>query len=111
MIPLIIATFCSSSFGFVVKYAQARGRNLLAVGAVNYITASVVNALMAFSKGNVIPGRHTLMIGLMGGLFYINAFLLVVSSTRLKGVSITSAMIRLSVVIPVIFSIFKITGK
>lgn len=106
MIPLIIATIFSSSFGLVVRYAQGRDRNLLAVGAINYITAAVVNALIAISNRSLIPSRATLIIGFLGGIVYVISYLLLVPSIRLKGVSITTAVVRLSILIPVIFSIF-----
>ena len=51
MIPLLLSTLFSAAFGLVVRYAQRRNCNLLAVGAINYLTAALVHiALVWFTE-------------------------------------------------------------
>lgn len=104
MIPLVIATLTSSLFTLTVKYSQMNRLCLYTVGAVNYTTATLI--FLAISLPSGFPEGFTLIVGAIGGMAIVTAYFLLVGLMQLRGVSITSAVIRLSVLLPVLFSIF-----
>ena len=103
MLALMVSTIASSLFGLTVKYAEHRSRHLLAVGAVNYCTAAVVYWIATL--GESPPSRVTWVLGIMGGIAYVTAYLFLVRVVRRKGISISAAVVRMSVLFPVISSI------
>ncbi len=106
MIALVLATFFSASFSLVVRHAQRRGRNLWAAGAINYAVASLFHLARHLQVGGPLAGsRSTLIIGLLGGLAYVGSYFILFPAMSLRGVSITTAVLRLAVVVPIAVSI------
>jgi len=103
---LILQILFSSSFALIVKHSQASGRNLLVVGATNYTVAAVAAALSVIYKGDFEFSDATLVIGILGGIAYVVSFFFLMNVVRLSGISITWAIVRLSVLVPILFSIF-----
>lgn len=101
MLSLLLATLFSAGFGLIVRDAQARRRDLWAVGATNYVFASLFHLVRALANGAPAPTPATLMVGFLGGLAYVGSYAVLVPMMRLRGVSITTAVLRLSVVIPI----------
>jgi len=101
MLPLALATFFSASFALWIRFAQKRGANLTAVGAVNYLTAALVNAILAIASGLRAPHGASLAIGIGGGLVYATAFFLLHGLMKQRGVSVTAAISRLSMLVPI----------
>lgn len=101
MIPLLLATFFSSSFGLVVRYAQGKKCNLIAVGALNYLAAALFHAARALLNGNNSPAPATLIIGALGGVAYVSSYFMFLPVLKMRGVSISTALLRLSVLIPI----------
>lgn len=105
MIVLLLSTLFSAAFGLVVRYAQRRNGNLLAVGALNYLTAALFHVALRASEGIVPPSPPTWRIGILAGIAYVTAYFFLVPFMKLRGVSIATAVVRLSVLIPVVFSV------
>lgn len=101
---LMVSTIASSLFGLTVKVAERRSCHLLAVGAVNYCTAALVYRIATWGEGP--PSRATWVLGIMGGVAYVTAYLFLVRVVRFKGISISTAVVRLAVLFPVVFSVF-----
>jgi len=106
MFFLILQILFSSSFGLIVKHSQASGRNLLVVGAINYTVAALAAALSVIHKGDFQFSNATCVIGILGGVAYVVSYFFLMNVIKLSGISITWAVIRLSVLVPVLFSIF-----
>jgi drug/metabolite transporter (DMT)-like permease len=105
MLVLIAATLFSAAFSLIVRDAQLRGRNLWAVGAVNYMTAATIH-LARWGLSPVSPiSPTTLLLGAFGGLVYSGSYLLLFRFMQTRGVSVATAILRLSVIIPVALSI------
>ncbi len=104
MLALLLSTILSSCFSLIIRFAQRRKDNLYAVGAVNYLTAAAFHGVWALSSGGGFD-LETIGIGAFGGLSYSTAFLLILPFMRLRGVSVSAAMIRLSIVIPLGFAL------
>ena len=105
MIPLLLSTLFSAAFGLVVRYAQRRRCSLLAVGAINYLTAALVHVVLRAPKGIVDSSPLTWKIGILAGVAYVTAYFFLFPFMKLRGVSISTAVVRLSVLIPMVFSV------
>jgi drug/metabolite transporter (DMT)-like permease len=105
MIILVLAAVFSAGFGLLIRVAQGMGANLVAVGAANYLTAAAVNAALFLLGGGLPPRGTTVAIAVGGGACYAMAFFLVYRLTRQRGASITGAVMRISTLIPVAFSL------
>jgi multidrug transporter EmrE-like cation transporter len=105
VLALVLSTVFSACFGLGIRTAQGLGANLTAVGAVNYVTATLLNLCLALAAGSPAPGPLGFAIGVPGGITYATAFFAVYLLTRYRGASVTGAVMRLSSVIPVAASL------
>jgi drug/metabolite transporter (DMT)-like permease len=105
MLLLVITSIVSSGFGLLVRYSQRRGCNLFAVGAVNYISASLFHGVLVLAFG--LPSLHapTIWIGALGGISYSLTYMLFLRFMSLRGLSITAVIMRMSVVVPLFFAL------
>ena len=95
-----------SGFGLLLKDAKNRGHRLNPIGLVNYSTAFILACFLAFQEGNLGFTRLTFAFGLANGASYVLGFVLVVAGIRMIGIIVTTAAIRLSMIIPIILSVF-----
>lgn len=105
VIFLTLHILFTSSFGLIVKYAQQKRGHLLAVGATNYIWAALLglgSALFSWTR----PSLSTVAIGALGGVAYVVSYLFLIRAMNFTGISIPTAIVRLSVLVPVLASIF-----
>ena len=105
MLALALSTLFTACFGLGIRTAQGLGANLTAVGAVNYLTAMLVNLALAAATGSLRLRPVGLAIALAGGATYASAFFLVFRLTRSRGAAVTGAVMRLSSVVPVAVSL------
>lgn len=95
----------SVAFGHVMKWALRRNCGLVAVGAVNYVVAAALSLAFALLGGSVGLTPLGIGIGLVGGLSYVVSYYFYYQSIRLTGVSVSTAVVRLSVLPAVVASI------
>lgn len=106
MVALVLATAFSTGFGLVVRGAQGRGHNLWLVGLVNYIVASSFHLVRHMSQGGgATVNPSTVALGAVVGLAYSASFAATLPMMRMRGVSISTAVIRLSVIIPILVAV------
>jgi len=103
MLALAIAILCSTSFSLIIRHTQRAGQDQLAIMALNYLAAAGT-ALACSGQWRLSP--PTWHIGIAGGCIFIVTYLLFIQSLDLKGVAIANAVTRLSVLIPVLGTIF-----
>ena len=80
----------------------------MAVGAVNYATAAgvyLIAAGVARLSGIPLPDLPTALLGVATGLLYVLAFTFIIRLQGARGISVSAAAIRLSVLFPVVASI------
>ncbi|MBI1926727.1 EamA family transporter [Candidatus Poribacteria bacterium] len=113
MIALLLHILFSTAFGLIVKDSQVRGRNLWAVGTVNYIIAAIGASIYLVRLGMAAPNfapyqfsQPTLIVGVLAGVGYVVSYFFLLAVVKQDGISVTMAVVRLSVMIPVVFSIF-----
>jgi drug/metabolite transporter (DMT)-like permease len=103
MLSLAVAIFATSAFALIIRHTQRLGLNQMAVMAVNYVVAALGG--LAVTVGHWHVSAPTLHIGLLGGVIYVTTYLFLIHSMDLKGVAIANAIVRLSVLIPIVMSI------
>lgn len=97
---LLAATIvANTSFALILRAAQKRQANALAVGLVNYVFATALYLTVGLST--MPEGSLTAVgYGVVGGCFNVAIFLLLLSAMTIRGVAISVAMVRLAVVVP-----------
>lgn len=106
MIALVVNILFTVAFFHVIRSAQSKGRNVMLVAVVNYLVASPVCLLLSFSQGNLTLSTATLFWGTIQGVCFIGTYYLLCTSMSISGMAIATAILRLSVVIPVLASVF-----
>ena len=76
MIALIIHIVFWGAFFHVIRSSKARGCNMMVVGAVNYLLASLVCFGISMVEGNLSLSRVTLLWGCAQGVAYVTGFYL-----------------------------------
>jgi drug/metabolite transporter (DMT)-like permease len=105
VIPLVVSTVFSACFSLVMRFAQGKRCDLIAVGAVNYLTAAAIHWGIALASGTAAASPPSLGIGALGGLAYVTAFFFLYPLMRARGVSVTAAILRISVLVPIAVSV------
>lgn len=105
MIALVVNIIFTVAFFHVIRTAQSRGRNVMLVAVVNYLVASPVCFLLSLSQNNLTLSGPTLFWGSVQGICFIGTYYLLCTSMSVSGMAIATAILRLSVVIPVLASI------
>lgn len=109
MPALALSILASTLFSLTIKVAHRRGCTLLAVGATNYLTAALIylaaSAVTLVRLGFRLPSAQTLLLGVGTGVLFVAAFVLIAELQERKGISITTAALRLSVLFPVAASL------
>lgn len=105
MLALAIAVLSTSTFALIMRHTQRRGRDQMAVMAVNYVVASSAGFALAHGVGAWHVSPPTLRIGLVAGIIYVTTYVLILHSMELRGVAIANAVIRLSVLVPIVAAV------
>ncbi len=105
MIALVVNIIFTVAFFHVIRSAQARNRNVMLVAVVNYLVASPLCFLLSYSQGNLFLSADTVFWGSVQGVCFIGTYYLLCTSMSISGMAIATAILRLSVVIPVLASI------
>ena len=107
MHDLVLYILCGLIFMQTLRYAQRRGATDYVAGAVNYALAAVIclALLAAFAAGRAMPALWPAAgLGAVCGASYFGQFLLLLVSYRLAGVGITTAVMSMGVVVPILLS-------
>ncbi len=117
---IFLCIFCSSIILIVFKLATNQKLDIFKVIMVNYLVASAPGILFSFPTDHSV--REILDVlpwAAIIGFLFITIFFLVGRTTAVSGMAITSIASKMSVVVPVLFSIiyykeatdlFKISG-
>ena len=98
---MLLSIIFGASFGNLMRLAQARRRNIWWVGATNYAMAAGL-ALAWWAVTSRAPLLSALaVLGVCAGLALAGAYFLMNAALICAGVGVTTAVDRLSIVIPV----------
>ncbi len=107
MITLILSIICSTSIYLTFKIAEQQKIANFPIILINYFIAAILGfSLNFYNNGNlsITIGSWLPMALLISSMFIIMFFLIGYSSQK-AGISVTSVATRMSVLIPIVFSI------
>jgi drug/metabolite transporter (DMT)-like permease len=104
MIYLVLAVMASTGFGVGLKLSEVKRRDRVVVAFFNYLAGSILAALFWVSPWAEAPmqlSSATLFAGLFAGAAWVAGLLCMMVSIRETGITLTAAISRLSVIIPI----------
>ena len=107
MIYLIFSIICSALIFALFKTAELRKVDNIAIIIINYITALGLGFLLNDIELNLSSTIHSswFSLALIIGVLFIANFFLIGFSSQKAGISATTVSAKMSVVIPILFSI------
>ncbi len=105
MIYLILAIICSSSLALILKQGNVKKSNTAILINANYLTASVLSLAFVFYKGTLTISITAFLFALFLGYLFAATFFIYSKAVGLAGTALATVSARLSVLIPVLFSI------
>ncbi len=107
---LILSSVCSLTIAHLLKVTETKNLRTLNTLTVNYIVAAIFALLVGYESntGSVLVSYSAIlfMFCLIVGAFFIGNFVAYSKSVHTNGVGITIAAMRLSLLIPVVISIY-----
>ena len=109
MVYLILSIFSSSIILLLFKHLDIKGIDVFQTIVFNYLIAGILGLIISYAGSNDHASFQIsgLPYALFIGLLFIVVFFLIARSTRHAGVSTTTVATKMSVVIPVLFSILR----
>jgi len=107
MLFLSLSILCSTSILILFKLLDKRGLNTFSAIIINYFVASVLGFFLGYSEMHVFfenPGRWMLFALIIGVSFVIMFYIIAITTQKL-GITVSSVSGRMSVIIPIVFSI------
>jgi len=106
MLFLVLHIIFVSLFALQIKHCQASGRDLFVIGAINYVTAALVAGIWVVNGSAAGLNNTTWIIGALCGTAYFVSYFFLINAVESSGISITWSVVQLSVLVPILFSIF-----
>ncbi|MCK9223868.1 MAG: DMT family transporter [Candidatus Muirbacterium halophilum] len=112
MIYLITAVLLSVFIANVLKYSSQKKTDVIVIFFGNYLFAAIFSwFLISPEEKTILIKLPELITGLATGVFFLVNFFLYMHNIKLNGMSISVSVMRISVVIPVVFSILLFGEK
>ncbi len=102
MLFLALNIVLLSGFGLILKHAKNNQQRLNPIGFINYLTAFFLSTWALSQAPDFAFSKLTVALGLTNGITYALGFKLFTVGIRLSGIVVTAALVRLSIVIPVL---------
>ena len=102
---LLLSAVSLSSLEVILRIAQNKGRNVMVIIIVNYCAAASVSCAALFTFGVERLSSYTIYLGIITGIAYTTAMVLMMTSFPQRGVVLTGTIVQLSVLIPTIISV------
>ena len=102
---LTLFVIFSSIFGLCIKWVHVRDReDVITAGVINYVVAALIIGPWVLLDGQQTGDVPAIISGGAMGLVYFTAYFFVIWCVRVVGVSSTSVVSVLSMLIPIIFA-------
>jgi len=109
MIFLILCILCSAGIMVVFKFAGNQKVNIFSIIVVNYIIAASLGFIIGGAPDRNIISSPWFPWACIIGVLFILMFFVIALSTIKAGISTTTVATKMSVVIPIVFSIVYFT--
>ncbi len=104
MLFLALNIVLLSGFGLFLKHAKDNQQRLNPIGFVNYLTAFFISVWVLSQEQDFEFSKLTYVLGISNGVTYAAGFELFTLGIRLSGIVVTAALVRLSIVVPILVS-------
>ncbi len=111
MLFLILAIICSSSLALILKHGNVKNSNITLLINANYLTASVLALVFIFFNDGFHFSLYATLFAIGLGVLFAETFVIYSKGISLAGTALATVSARLSVVIPVLFSILFFDEK
>lgn len=105
MIFLILAIICSSSLALILKHGNVKNSNTVLLINANYLTASIISLVFIFWEGQFSISLLAFAFASALGFLFASTFFIYSKAVGMAGTALATVSARLSVLIPVLFSI------
>jgi len=102
---LSLAIFCSTSIALILKYIDTRKGEAIVLLAGNYLIASIIALVLLIFTAPKVFSVKTLLFGCSLGFLFVVSFFIYAKAIAYAGTGLATTSSRLSVIIPIIFSI------
>lgn len=102
---LIFTIVCSTSIALILKYSDTRKGEPIVLLAGNYLVASFVATVMLLIDESKSFSIETMLFGCGLGLLFVVSFFIYAKAISYAGTGLATTSSRLSVIIPIVFSI------
>jgi multidrug transporter EmrE-like cation transporter len=106
MFFLLLRVVFTVAFSHLLRLSQARTRRPMAAAAVNYLVGAALLVAWTLAAG----GRwhaHAVWLGTLAGCTYVSSLVLLLPAMQRCGVSVTGALLQLSLIVPVGVAIWR----
>ncbi|RKU37493.1 hypothetical protein C6496_10445 [Candidatus Poribacteria bacterium] len=104
MLFLALNIILLSGFGLFLKHAKDNQQRLNPIGFINYLCAFFISIWVLSQEQDFEFSKLTFALGISNGVTYAAGFELFTLGIRLSGIVVTAALVRLSIVIPIVVS-------
>lgn len=105
MIPLLFTVLCSTSIALLFKQNDVKNGNELVLLSANYFMASIIAAVYFVWQSRSSIDLDILLFGAILGILFLFTFFIFAKAVQLAGTALATVSSRLSVIIPIGFSI------
>ena len=105
MVYLVAAILCSFSLAIIIKINEKRNADRLLVLGSSYVVSAILSWSVVIYQGHLHISSSTLFLGMGGGLFWSFSFFIFMWGVNRYGISITGAIARLSLSVPVMIAL------
>lgn len=105
MIPLLLTIACSSSIALIIKHSDSKKGNALILLNGNYLVCSLISLVYFMIDTEATISIETLIFGALLAFVFVGGFFAFTKAVSIAGTALAVVSSRLSVVVPIIFSI------
>ena len=102
---LLLTILCSTSISIILKYSDTKKGEPIVLLVGNYLVASLIGLALLLVNENKIFSIQTLLFGAGLGLLFVLSFFAFAKAISFAGTGLATTSSRLSVIIPILFSI------
>ena len=100
---LILGTVAYTLFAITVRASQRASCNILAVGVINYVVGAAAYCVLL--PAWQLPDAEIFTLGVATGIIFAIGFVVLSQSLRRRGLSVTTGVVQLAVLFPVLVGI------
>ncbi len=105
MINLLFSVLSSTIIALILKYNSSSKGEPIVLLMGNYFIASIIGVFLIFIEGEIILNLKLILFGILMGGIFVSSFFIFSKAIECSGTALATVSSRISVVIPISFSI------